>query len=53
MKWEDADGALNDGTSMEQTWEGDGARIERLQGEKIRLKFYVERYDLFSFRASG
>ena len=53
MGREDADPALNDSTSMEQTWEGTGTRIEALKGAEIRLKFYLERYDLFSFRASG
>jgi len=38
---------------MEQTWKKDGRAIDRLKGQRIRLKFYVGDYDLFSFRASG
>jgi hypothetical protein len=50
---EDAERVGNDGTSMEQTWKQDPRAIARLKGETIRLKFYLDNYDLFSFRASG
>ena len=49
----DADSLANDGTNMEQTWRKDSSPISRLKGEKVRLKFHVEDYDLYGFRATG
>ena len=49
----DADRLANDGTSLEQTWMHDAGAIGRLRDQTVRLKFYLDNHDLFSFRASG
>ena len=41
------------GDVVEQTWNGDGAAIDKVKGHKIRLKFYLDNAELFSFRASA
>jgi len=37
---------------MVQTWKNDPTCISRLKGQTIRLKFYLDNYDLYSFRSS-
>ncbi len=49
---DDADRLANDSTALQQTWNGDPSGIEALAGRRIRLKFYMENYDLFSFRST-
>jgi hypothetical protein len=48
---DDADSLGNDGTRQAVTWKKDPAAIERLKGQTIRLKFYLDDFDLYSFRA--
>ena len=49
---DDADRVGNDGELMVQTWKSDPTCISRLKGQTIRLKFYLDNYDLYSFRSS-
>ena len=49
----EADILRADGVRQEQKWGGDGTGIERLKGQTVRLKFYLDNADLFAFRASG
>jgi hypothetical protein len=41
-----------DGTRLDQTWDGDADRIAALEGKRVRLKFYLENADLYSFCSS-
>ncbi len=52
LTWSEADGMEGDGTRITQTWKTNGQAINRIKGQKIRLKFYMDNIDLFSFRAS-
>lgn len=47
---DDADTIGNDGTRQEQTWRKDPSSIERLKGLTIRFRFYLDDFDLYSFR---
>ena len=47
----DADVMRGDGTRITQTWHGDARAIERVRGQRVCLKFYVDNAGLFSFRA--
>lgn len=47
----DADPVRGDGVRQVQHWKGDAGALERVTGHSIRLKFYLENIDLFSFRA--
>jgi hypothetical protein len=49
---EEADVVRGDGCRLVQTWQTEAAAIDRVRGQNIRLKFYLENIDLFSFRAS-
>jgi hypothetical protein len=48
----DADRLAGDGIRLDQTWQGDAHRISAMQGKRIRLKFYLENVDLYSFCSS-
>jgi len=48
---DDADPVGPDGTRLIQTWNGDPGAIARADGKQVRLRFHVENYDLFSYRA--
>jgi hypothetical protein len=49
---EDADSVACDSTRLLQTWKGDATAISKLAGTEVRLRFVMENYDLFSFRAA-
>jgi hypothetical protein len=48
-----ADNVTGDGTSLEQTWNLDPWAMGKVKGEEVRLKFYMDNIDLYSFRSSG
>ena len=48
---QEADPVRGDGIRLEQKWNGDASAIERMAGRTIRMRFYLENTDLFSFRA--
>jgi len=49
---DDANPLTGDSTAMEPTWRRDGAALDRLKGEWIRLRFCLDNFDLYSFRSS-
>ena len=49
---EDADVFLRDNTEHVCTWQQEAQAIAKVTGQRIRLKFYLENADLYSFRAS-
>ncbi len=49
---EEADMISGDSIHLEQTWKKNPRAIDSLKGRKIRLKFYMDNIDLFSFRSS-
>ena len=49
---EQADVIRGDSVSLEQSWQKDPTAIETMKGQQIRLKFYMNETDLFSFRSS-
>tara|TARA_B100001750_G_scaffold53129_1_gene40314 strand:- start:180 stop:617 length:438 start_codon:yes stop_codon:yes gene_type:complete len=49
---EQADVIRGDSVSLEQSWQKDPTAIETMKGQQIRLKFYMNEIDLFSFRSS-
>ena len=49
---DDANVTFGDGIRFQTTWNGDEWAIAKMKGNTVRLKFYMENIDLFSFRAS-
>ena len=49
---EEADKISSDSVRIVQTWQKVAGVINLVKGQKIRLKFYLENMDLFSFRCS-
>ena len=53
LKREDSDAVTGDGTKLVQAWNGDPLAIDVVRERSIRLKFYMDNIDLYSFRAEG
>ena len=49
---EQADVIRGDSVNLEQSWQKDPTVIEKMKDQRIRLKFYMNEVDLFSFRSS-
>jgi hypothetical protein len=50
---DDLDAGPQDGTRLVQTWGQQPDALDKITDETIRLKFYLDNYDLFSFRAGN